>query len=99
MEELMMEWRYRSSTICKVQRPIWRAAAKGRTHGCSDQQRDILNTLANAEPSTHGPTVETMLLRTRDAPRALHRRVRCDLAPFCEPQSCGEGTGGAGRYN
>ena len=26
----------------------------GRTHGCTDQQRDVKILLANSEPSTHG---------------------------------------------
>ena len=27
----------------------------GRTHGCTDQRCDVLEALANPEPSTHGP--------------------------------------------
>jgi hypothetical protein len=29
-------------------------ALTGRTHGCTDQQRDVKILLANSEPSTHG---------------------------------------------
>jgi hypothetical protein len=31
-----------------------RTALTGRTHGCTDQQRDVKFLLANQEPSTHG---------------------------------------------
>ena len=33
-------------------------APTGRTHGCTDQQRDVKISLANSGPSTHG-TFET----------------------------------------
>jgi hypothetical protein len=31
------------------------AALTGRTHGCTDQPANVKKTLANSEPSTHGP--------------------------------------------
>jgi hypothetical protein len=34
-------------------------APTGRTHGCTDQQRDVKISLANSEPSTHGTSVWT----------------------------------------
>ena len=34
-------------------------ALTGRTHGCTDQQRDVKILLANSEPSTHGTSVWT----------------------------------------
>ena len=34
-------------------------AQTGRTHGCTDQQRDVKIFLANPEPSTHGTSVWT----------------------------------------
>ena len=34
-------------------------APTGRTHGCTDQQRDVKISLANSGPSTHGTSVWT----------------------------------------
>ena len=43
-------------------------ASKGRTHGCTDPQRDVKIFLANSEPSTHGTLLPIWNVRATAQP-------------------------------
>jgi hypothetical protein len=54
-----------------------RTALTGRTHGCTDPQRDLKFLLANQEPSTHG----TKRTKSISGPRAKGQRLTLSRHP------------------
>ena len=51
-------------------------ALTGRTHGCTDQRRDVKILLANSEPSTHGTKPNYQCIAVMSA-------LRCEADLMC----------------